>query len=125
HPYAAGEHRGIDIGDASGSDVRAPIGGVVSFAGTVPTAGHGVTVQTVDGLSVTLTHLGTVGVARGASVAEGDTVGTIGPSGDADVTAPFVQLGVRTTADQQGYLDPLAFLPARPAPTPAPVSAPA
>ncbi len=37
HPYAAGQHRGIDLGAPTGTDVLAPAEGVVTFAGTVPT----------------------------------------------------------------------------------------
>ena len=45
HPYAAGQHRGIDIGaDAAGEAVVAPAAGTVSFAGTVPTNGMSVTI---------------------------------------------------------------------------------
>ncbi len=72
HPYAAGQHRGIDIGaDAEGETVVAPAAGTVSFAGTVPTNGKSVTIETADGYSVTLTHLGSIGVTKGASVSEG------------------------------------------------------
>ena len=39
HPYAAGQHRGVDLGASSGADVLAPAGGVVTFAGAVPTGG--------------------------------------------------------------------------------------
>src|SRR5919108_86524 len=35
-PYAAGQHRGIDVGAAAGSPVRAPAAGAVSFSGWVP-----------------------------------------------------------------------------------------
>src|SRR5690349_1992771 len=59
HPYASGQHRGIDIGaDAAGKSVVAPASGTVSFAGTEPTSGTSVTIETTDGYSVTLTHLG-------------------------------------------------------------------
>src|SRR6266576_3401052 len=34
-PYAAGQHRGIDIGAGAGEPVLAPASGLVSFAGTV------------------------------------------------------------------------------------------
>jgi Peptidase family M23 len=105
-PYAAGQHRGIDIGAAPGTSVRAATDGSVSFVGTVPAGGKAVTVRTVGGLSVTYLELGATGVERGADVAEGDPIGTIGP-------AAHVHLGVRVTADAQGYLDPLQFLPAR------------
>ena len=112
-PYAGGQHRGIDIGAAAAAAVRAPAAGTVSFAGTVPGGGRVVTVRTPDGYSVTLVHLGTIAVSGGAAVAEGDAVGTVGPSGEAELAEPYVHLGIRETADPNGYLDPLTFLPPR------------
>src|ERR671939_1574997 len=83
-PYAAGQHRGIDIGAARDAPLLAPVGGTVSFAGTVPQGGRTVTIQTADGYSVTLVHLGTVDAQRGDTVAEGEPVATLGPSGEAE-----------------------------------------
>ena len=77
-PYAGGQHRGIDVGGRLGSSVWAPHAGSISFAGTVPTNGLTVTIQTDGGLSVTLVHLGSAAVRKGATVAEGDVVGTQG-----------------------------------------------
>ena len=91
----------------------APASGTVSFAGTVPTNGKTVTIQTPDGYAVTLVHLGSYSVTKGAAVTEGDGVGTIGPSGVVDETVPYVYLGVRHADDSQGYVDPLTFLPDR------------
>ena len=113
HPYSAGEHRGIDIGGDPGSAVVAPAGGVVTFAGTVPGNGKSLTILTSDGWSITLTQLGSIAVARGATVAEGDSVATIGPSGDAEVAGPYVQLGIRHADQDQGYVDPQSLLPLR------------
>lgn len=130
HPYSAGQHRGIDIGaNTTGDPVVAPESGTVSFAGFVPTSGESVTIETADGYSVTLTHLGSIGIAKGATVAEGDDVGTVGPSGTPEQSGPYVHLGIRQTADPLGYLDPLGFLPAAdpvstPTPSPAPVPEP-
>jgi Peptidase family M23 len=124
HPYAAGQHRGIDIGAAAGEPVSAPAAGAVSFAGSVPSSGESVTIETADGYSVTLTHLGSIAVSKGASVAEGDPVGTIGPSGTPEVDSPYVHLGIRVTSDPNGYLDPLRFLPPPPASDPTTESAP-
>ena len=116
HPYASGQHRGVDIGaDSAGETVVAPAAGTISFAGTVPTNGQSVTIQTPDGYSVTLTHLGSILVAKGAVVGEQDAIGTIGPSGTAEEEGPYVHLGIRLTADANGYLDPLSFLPPAPA----------
>jgi hypothetical protein len=129
HPYTAGQHRGIAIGGDPGTTVLAPAAGTVTFAGTVPSSGKSVTITTGDGYAVTLTHLGSTMVARGATVAEGEGVGTIGATGDAEISQPYVHLGVRAAAQPQGYLDPLTFLPARvPAPAalvpPVPVADP-
>src|SRR4051794_32992497 len=129
HPYAAGEHRGIDIGASAGDAVLAPAAGTVTFSGTVPGSGRTVTITTADGLAVTLTHLGSIDVAAGAPVAEGAPVGAVGPSGDPEVEGPYLHLGIRVAAEAQGYRDPLSFLPARagdPAPgdPSAPVAAP-
>lgn len=113
HPYAAGQHRGVDIGaDSAGSPVVAPAAGTVSFAGTVPTNGKSITIETADGYSVTLTHLGSIAVVKGAAVAEQDTVGTVGPSGTPEVDGPYVHLGIRVTSDPNGYVDPMGLLPA-------------
>jgi hypothetical protein len=126
HPYAAGQHRGIDIGaDAGGETVVAPAAGIVSFAGTVPTSGKSITVETQDGYSVTLTHLGSIAVAKGASVSEGGAVGTIGPSGTPEVDGPYLHLGVRHTTDPNGYVDPLGLLPPAPTGSTADADAPA
>jgi hypothetical protein len=127
HPYAAGEHRGIAIGAATGTAVVAPAAGTVTFAGTVPTNGKSVTIVTASGLAVSLTHLGSITVAQNASVAEGDAIGTVGPSGTPELDVPYVHLGIRQAANDQGYLDPLDFLPvpAPPAPAPPPAPSPA
>jgi hypothetical protein len=112
HPYASGQHRGVDIGaGAAGETVVAPAAGTVSFAGSVPTNGKTVTIETANGYSVTLTHLGSIAVTKGATVAEQDAVGAIGPSGTPEVDEPYVHLGIRITADPDGYVDPLGLLP--------------
>src|SRR5512132_662121 len=120
--YREHGHTGIDIGAAPGSPVRAPASGRISFAGWLPGNGRAVTIRTADGHAVTLLHLGSIAVAADDGVAEGEAVGTIGPSGDAEADAPYVHLGVRRADDPKGYLDPLTLLPARPAPETAPLA---
>src|SRR6266550_2759966 len=102
HPYAAGQHRGIAIGADAATPVLAAASGVVSFAGSVPTNGLTLTIQTGDGLAVSLTHLGSIDVARDAHVVEGSVVGTVGPSGTAEFATPYVHLGIRTASSDQG-----------------------
>ncbi len=120
-PYAAGQHRGIDVAGDLGSDVDAPASGVVSFAGTVPTGGKTLSIRTADGYTATMQHLGSILVKKGDSVVEGAVVATVGTSGAPEEPEPYVYLGIRVSADDQGYVDPLTLLPARlasPAPDP-------
>ena len=125
HPYAAGQHRGLDLGAQTGAAVHAPVDGIVSFAGTVPTGGKTISIETPLGYTATLLHLGSFGVGRGTVVEEGRVIATVGPSGQVDLAEPFVYFGVRRTSDQEGYVDPLTFLPARPlVPVERPVAVP-
>ena len=117
-PYAGGQHRGIDVAAPAGSPVRAPAAGAISFAGTVPTGGKTITIRTADGYAVTLQHLGSYTVSRGAEVAEGAVIAAVGDGADA-----FVYLGVRHADDENGYVDPLGLLPA-PVPAPSPPDPP-
>lgn len=112
-PYANGQHRGIDIAGAPGSSIVAPTSGTVMFVGTVPSWGKTLTITTDDGLTISLTQLGSIMVTQGMRVAEQEVVGTIGPSGDAASPRPHVHLSVRVASREHGYLDPEQFLPAR------------
>src|SRR5215813_12207379 len=117
-PYAAGQHRGIDVAGDLGAEVPAPASGVVSFAGTVPQGGKTLSVRTPDGYTVALQHLGSFRVRKGDSVTEGTPVGTVGTTGELGWDEPYVYLSVRRTDDEQGYVDPLTLLPLRTMPDP-------
>src|SRR5215211_2300716 len=77
-PYAGGQHRGVDIGASAAAPVVAPASGAVAFAGSVPTGGQTITIRTAEGYAVTLQRLGSISVARGLAVGEGDVVGSAG-----------------------------------------------
>ena len=111
HPYAGGQHRGVDLGAPGGTQVLAPTGGIVSFAGTVPTGGKTVSIETPLGYTATLVHLGSIGVKRGAPVGEGSVVEPSARAACRSCTEPYVYFGLRTTSDQQGYVDPMIVLP--------------
>lgn len=109
-PYARGQHRGVDIAAPMGTVVRSACGGSVSFAGRVASAGRVVSVA-CGPWSVTYLHLGRLEARRGAHVAAGAALGTVGTSGaDRSARAPHLHLGVRRRSDRLGYVDPLAFL---------------
>ena len=124
-PYAAGQHRGIDIAAGSDEVIVAPATGAVTFAGTVPTNGKTVTILTSGGYSVTLTHLGEARVKKGDSVTEGAGVARAGTSGTPEWDRPYVHLGIRVATEPEGYVDPLSLLPSRGATSSAPVADPA
>ena len=104
-PYAAGQHRGVDVAGGAGEAVRAPAAGVVSFAGVVPGSGRTVTIQ-VDGYTVSVTHLAEITTSKGATVAEGEAIGVAGQTGESEWPRPYVHLGIRVSSAADGYVDP-------------------
>ena len=131
-PYAAGQHRGIDIAGPAGAPVVAAAGGVVRFAGSAGYSGLTVGVRTADGrYDTSYLHLSSISVHEGARVAAGRRLGTVGTTGRRSAARPHLHFGVRDAGSRHAYHDPLDFLPPparlRPAPrgTPTPVGAPA
>src|SRR3954462_1627090 len=81
-PYAAGQHRGIDIGAPVGSRVVAAAGGTVTFAGVVGSSGLTVSERTADGrFQLSYLHLSSIAVHRGDVLTGGAAVGAVGVSG--------------------------------------------
>src|SRR5205085_12497672 len=58
HPYAAAEHRGIDVGAQPAEQVRAPAAGTVTFAGWAPGSRSCIPIATTGGPAATLPPLG-------------------------------------------------------------------
>lgn len=109
-PYAAGQHRGIDIAAPVGAPVRAVVGGRVSFAGRLPDGGLAVTLASADGdWLISSLHLSALGVARGERVGAGALLGRVGTSGRRSASVPHLHLSVRRTASR-AYVDPMALL---------------
>lgn len=130
-PYAAGQHRGIDVGAPEGHPVVAAVGGTVTFAGSAGSSGLTVAVRTGDGrLDTSYLHLSATDVRRGDAVGAGERLGAVGVSGRRSADAPHLHFGVREADSEHGYLDPLDFLPplvsppAAPEPRPVPVGVP-
>ena len=132
NPYAAGQHRGIDIGAPVGSRVVAAVSGTITFAGVVGSSGLTVSERTADGrFDLSYLHLSSVAVRRGDVVSAGAAVGAVGVSGRRSVAAPHLHFGVREAGTRTGYRDPLDFLAPpsgdrapRPLPGPVPVAHP-
>ena len=101
------------------------------FAGTAGSSGSTVSVRSEDGrFDVSYLHLGSIAVRRGARVAAGEALGTVGTTGVRSIERPHLHFGVREAGTRHAYVDPLTLLPpivappVRP-PQPVPVAAPA
>ncbi|MEA2361093.1 MAG: hypothetical protein QOD71_238 [Thermoleophilaceae bacterium] len=130
-PYAAGQHRGIDIAADPGTPVVAAAGGEIRFSGTAGSSGLTVSIRTDDGVyDTSYLHLSTTAVRTGERVAAGQRIGAVGTTGVRSAERPHLHFGVREAGSRHAYHDPLAFLPPpavapeRPRTTPAPSPAP-
>ncbi len=116
-PYAAGQHRGVDLAARPGSAVRSVCAGRVRFAGRIGRSGGVISVR-CGALVATYLELGAVRAVRGKRVGAGALVGTAGP-------AAHLHLGARDLRSRR-YVDPLTLLRAPRAPRlgPAPDGSP-
>jgi murein DD-endopeptidase MepM/ murein hydrolase activator NlpD len=111
-PYAAGQHRGIDVAAPIGEPVAAATAGTVRFAGVVGTSGLTVSIRTADGrFDTSYLHLSSAAVRAGERVTAGQAVGAAGTSGRSSTTAPHLHFGVRVAGSDHAYRDPLDLLP--------------
>ena len=123
-PYAAGQHRGIDIRASVGTPVVAAEGGEVRFAGTAGSSGLTVSVRTGDGFDSSYLHLSSLAVRAGEHVSAGERLGAVGITGERSATEPHLHFGVREAGSRHAYRDPLSLLPPPPAPPATPPEAP-
>ena len=130
--YSAGnktyKHYGVDIEAAAGSNICAPVSGNVSFVGQVPSGdsmidggGAGNTMNAVsikmsDGRTLTLMPVAQAFVSTGASVSEGQSLGTLAAGGDRSSTSTHLHMGLKKNGT---YYDPMSLFGAAPA-TPVP-----
>lgn len=89
----ASTHTGLDFAAPTGTPVVAVDAGVVTTAGWDGPYGQQVVVRHADGTLTSYAHLSSLGVARGATVAQGQLVGRVGATGN--VTGPHLHLEVR------------------------------
>lgn len=109
-PYAAGQHRGLDIAAPVGSPVLAIVEGHVSFAGKLPDGGLAVTVASADGeWLISALHLSERSVVRGQSVGSGALLGRVGTTGRRSIERGHLHLSLRR-AKSRSYVDPLSML---------------
>ena len=108
-PFAAGQHRGIDIAAAIRTPVRSACSGTVTFAGFAATAGRTVSVA-CGPLTASYLHLASIAVRRGERLPAGALLGAVGRSGRPRSPVAHLHFGVRWTARRFAYVDPLSLL---------------
>lgn len=100
-------HEGVDIFAPKGTPVVAPTPGVVTRVGTGKLGGNVVWMRDQKrGHSYYFAHLDKQLVTRGTIVKKGDTLGTVGNTGNARRTPPHLHFGIY----QQTSFDPVHFI---------------
>jgi hypothetical protein len=104
-PYAAG-HRGIDLGAAPGTPVRAAERGRVAHAGQVAGVVW-ISIDHPDGVRTSYGPVAALQVAAGDEVARGDVLGRVAATDHGD---PAVDVGLHLGARRDGmYIDPMSL----------------
>ncbi|MFY9265119.1 MAG: M23 family metallopeptidase, partial [Solirubrobacterales bacterium] len=113
-PYAAGQHRGVDIAAVIGTPVRSTTAGHVRYAGKLPDGGLCVTIESADGrYLVSYLHLATTLAGRGERVTAGQIIGSAGTTGKRSATQPHLHLSTRVSSSG-AYVNPLGLLGPQP-----------
>ena len=103
-------HEGIDIFEARGTPLVAAAAGTVSRVREGGLGGKTVWLRLDESpLSLYYAHLDTQLAVRGARVRPGDTLGTVGNTGNARTTPPHLHFGIY---GRGGAIDPLPFVAA-------------
>jgi len=99
-------HNGVDFAGGFGEPVLAAADGTIARAGTMgPSCGVGVSIRHKFGLPTAYCHMAMVQVAPGAAIKRGQTIGTIGMSGDyGGVTHLHFMLGPNGDHDPMKYI---------------------
>jgi murein DD-endopeptidase MepM/ murein hydrolase activator NlpD len=105
HPHG---HIGADLRVPGGTLVYGFGSGIVSSVGTDPKGGNIVLTQHPGGIKAYYAHLGSVAVQKGQPVDTNTVIGTVGNTGDANVTWPHLHFGVMVNG---GWVDPARFIP--------------
>ena len=107
-PYwSSGYHTGLDFAAASGTPLVAVASGTITSTGYDSAYGNRTILTLEDGTELWYCHQTTIEVEVGQTVGPGDSMGTVGSTGN--VTGPHLHLEVHPDGSDEG-IDPYAVL---------------
>ena len=102
---ASTNHKGIDIGAASGSTIVASADGVVTTATYSSSAGNYIVISHGGGISTVYMHCSSLYVSVGTKVSQGQSIAAVGSTGYS--TGPHLHFGVIKNGT---YVNPLDYV---------------
>ncbi|MDD6074506.1 MAG: peptidoglycan DD-metalloendopeptidase family protein [Clostridium sp.] len=102
---ASSNHKGIDIGASSGSNIVAAAGGTVTIATYSYSAGNYVMINHGGGVSTVYMHCSKLLVSVGDTVKQGDVIAKVGSTGYS--TGPHLHFGIRQNGT---YVNPSKYV---------------
>jgi murein DD-endopeptidase MepM/ murein hydrolase activator NlpD len=98
-------HAGVDISAPAGTPIRAAAGGRVAMAGWMGGYGQYTCIQHGGGLATCYAHQSSIGVGGGASVSQGQVIGSVGCTGHCYGDHLHFEVRVNgSPVDPMGYL---------------------
>ena len=86
-------HTGLDIATSTGTPIKAAASGTVTFSGWKGSYGNMLVISHGNGVQTYYAHCSSLYVSTGASVSQGQTIATVGNTGNS--TGPHLHLEVR------------------------------
>src|SRR5690349_3468066 len=106
--WSSGMHTGLDFAAPSGTPIRSVADGVVREAGYAGSYGYRTIITLPGGGEVWYCHQTSVAVSAGQAVRAGQTIGTVGATGN--VTGSHLHLEVRPNGEHGDPVDPYGVL---------------
>ena len=106
--FSGSFHDGIDLGGTSSTPIMASRSGTVVQASFDGSAGNYIIIDHGDGYYSYYLHLSNFIATLGQSVSAGQTIGTMGTTGNS--TGVHLHFGIATSSNWSGFVDPAPFL---------------
>ena len=102
---ASSNHKGVDIGASTGSDILAAAGGQVVISTYSYSAGNYIMIDHGGGVSTVYMHCSELLAQAGDEVSQGQVIARVGSTGYS--TGPHLHFGIRSGGS---YVNPLSYV---------------